>query len=330
VVTLTLDELADKLDVEYDGDGSIALNGVAEIASAQKGDLSFVANPKYIAKLSESNASVVIVHKDLETDFRPVIWSSNPYLTFTKAIYIFHKDKRDTSTGIHPTAHVSSNVQIGKDVSIMAHVIIEDDVVIGDNSILYPGTYVGKGCTIGDEVTIYPHVSLYSKCKVGDRVIIHSGSRIGPSGVQSENIFSVILESDVELGANVVVSGIPQNPTCISIGTKIDNLVQIGSGTNIGPHCIIVAQVTIGENVVFKNHVTIAGQVVISPNITIGAFSQIGAKSVVVDDVPDKAAYWGVPAQPHTKEKRLKANLARLPKIFSRIQALEDYLSKSE
>lgn len=332
MTTYSIKDLAEKLNCNYEGDGSIIIKGVAEITAAKEGDLSFVANPKYIGKLPFSKASAVIVHQELETDFRPVIWSSNPYLTFSKAIYLFHQDQRRLAGGVHPSAQVTQSVKLGKDITIMPHAIIEDDVVIGDRTIVYPGVFIGNGSVIGSDAILYPHVSIYSKCVVGDRNILHAGVRVGPSLVASlgQPEISVVLEADVELGANVVVSGFPQAPTSIGEGTKIDNLVQIGAGTEIGPHCIIVAQVTIGEQVTLKERVTIAGQVVVSPGVVIEERSRIGAKSVVVSHVPPDSDYWGVPAQHHSKEKRFKANIARLPKLFSRIQALEEYLDKSE
>ena len=330
--TYTLQELCERLGEPFEGDGSIQITGVAEITSAKEGDLSFVANPKYVTKIPLCRASAMIVPKDLETDFRPVIRSSNPYLTFTQALYLFHKDKRKLSGGVHSSSQVDPSVRLGKDITVMPHAIVEKDAVIGDRSILYPGVYVGEGAEIGADVILYPHVTIYAGCSVGDRCILHAGCRIGPVNMQPSlsGQPAVALHSDVELGANVVVSGLSESPTTIGEGTKIDNLVQVGVGTNIGAHCIIVAQVTIGDHVTMGERVTVAGQVVLSPGVTIGERTQIGAKSVVVDDVPAGSIYWGIPAQPHSKEKRLKANIARLPRLFEKIQHLEDKLSESE
>ncbi|MGC9326704.1 MAG: UDP-3-O-(3-hydroxymyristoyl)glucosamine N-acyltransferase, partial [Candidatus Hinthialibacter sp.] len=287
--------------------------------------------PKYVAKIPICRASALIVHKDLDTGFRPVIRSSNPYLTFTQALYLFHKDQRKLSGGVHPSCHVHPSVQLGEDITLMPHVIVEQGAVIGDRSILYPSVYVGEEAVIGSDVTLYPHVSIYAGCRVGDQSILHAGCRIGPTNIQSPGKRPpVVLNDDVELGANVVISGLSESPTVIGQGVKIDNLVQIGAGAQIGPHCIIVAQVAIGDHVILKERVTIAGQVVVSPGVTIGEKAQVGAKSVVMDDVPPGAVFWGAPAQAFNKEKRLKANIARLPKIFDKIQHIEDHLSELE
>ncbi len=329
--TFTLKELSEKLKESYEGDGSIPLNGVAPIDSAIEGQLSFVANPKYVSKISLCRASALIVPLDLETDFQPVIRSANPYLTFTKALSLFHENNRKISGGLHPSSQVAENVQLGRDVTVMATAIIEEGAVIGDRTILYPGCFVGRGAVVGNEVTLYPNVTIYPHCKIGERAMFHSGCRIGSFGNEEAESKDppVIIGDDVELGANVVVSGSSMVPTTIQEGTKIDNLVHIGAGTNIGSHCIIVAQVTIGDHASIEERVTIAGQVVISPNVMIGARSRIGAKSVVTGDVPPDSDYWGIPAQPHHQEKRLKANILRLPKLFERIEALEDKLTDS-
>ena len=330
--TFTLRDLSAELGEPFEGDGAILIQGVAEITAAKEGDLSFVANPKYVSKIPESRASVLIVPKDLETDFLPVIRAINPYLTFTKALNLFHQDIRQISRGVHPTSQVSPDVRLGVDVTIMPYAIVESGVVIGDRAVIYPGVYLGRGAFIGNDVTLYSHVSVYDGCRIGDRCILHAGCRIG-SSLETENAEPprpVTLAEDVELGANVVVSGSVHAPTEVGEGTKVDNLVQIGCGTTIGPQCIIVAQVTIGEHVTLEERVTIAGQVVISPGVTVGAQSRIGAKSVVTGDVPKNSDYWGAPAQPHLEEKRLKANLARLPKLFDKLRSLEEQLSGKE
>lgn len=330
--TYTLRDLCEKLGEPFEGDGSIQIMGVAEITAAKEGDLSFVANPKYVAKIPLCRASAMIVPKELETRFRPVIRSSNPYLTFTQALYLFHKDQRKLSGGVHPASQVDPSARLGNEITIMPNAIVEKDAVIGDRSILYPGVFVGERAVIGSDVILYPHVTIYSGCQIQDLSILHAGCRIGPvdMNVSPQGSSAVILQADVELGANVVVSGACESPTVIGEGTKIDNLVQIGVGTTIGPHCIIVAQVAIGDHVVMEERVTIAGQVVISSGVRIGGRTQIGAKSVVESDVPPESVYWGTPAQPFSKEKRMKAHIARLPKLFDKIQHLEDQLSELE
>lgn len=326
---LSLQELCDKLGEPFEGNASTLIKGVAEIGNASEGDLSFVANPKYVSKIPESRASVLIVPTDLETDFRPLIRSNNPYLTFTKAIQLFHEKPRPSSGGIHESCAVSPHATIGRDVTIMANVTVEDGAVIGERTLLYPGVFIGANARIGEDCTLYPHVSVYDGCTLGDNTIIHSGSRIGTpiSGTYTKPCVPVELGKNVEIGANVVIAGDELTTTTIGEGTKIDNLVQIGGGTCIGNHCIIVAQVTIGDHVTMDERVTIAGQVVLSPGVSLGARARIGAQSVVMTDVPPDSDFWGSPAQPHRDEKRMKANVARLPRIIDRVHRLEDHVS---
>ncbi|MBD3267327.1 UDP-3-O-(3-hydroxymyristoyl)glucosamine N-acyltransferase [bacterium] len=322
----TLAELSQKLGEPYDGDGSLLIESVGEITATKKGMLSFVANPKYVTKISECNASALIIPKDLETDFRPVIRSSNPYLTFTKALSLFYENNRPISGGVHPTCKVASDVQLGQDVTLMAHVIVEEGAVIGDRSVIFPGSYIGKQAVIGTEVTLYPHVSIGDGCRVGARSILHGGCRIGTGNFRSAAQAPVLLEEDIELGANVVISGTGEMPSKVGMGTKIDNLVQIGAGSTIGRHCIVIAQVTMAEQVSMGDHVVIAGQVVIDSQVSIGSQSRVGAKSVVDSDIPANSDYWGHPAQPMNREKRMKASLARLPRLFEKIQTMEERL----
>lgn len=328
-----LSELSEALGESFEGDGSTGIKGVAEITSAREGELSFVANPKYVALIPECKASALIVPVDLETAFRPLIRSRNPYLTFTKALSLFHQDRRRTGGGVHPSSHVSEDAKLGKEATVMPNAVIEAGASVGDRTVIYPGAYIGRGCVIGGDVTVYSNVSVYDGCRIGDRCIVHAGCRIGSMAAEAaapEAEPAAILEEDVELGANVVVAGGWGQPTRVGKGTKIDNLVQVGAGCVIGPHCIIVAQVTLGENVTLGQRVTIAGQVVVSPGLTVGARSRIGAKSVVEEDVPEDSDYWGIPAQPHRDEKRLKANLARLPKMFEKLRNLEEKLSRDK
>lgn len=326
--SFSLAELSTALNVSFEGDGTVQVTGLAEINKAQEGELSFVANPKYVPLIEQSKAAVLIVPIDLETDFRPVLRSSNPYLTFTNALNLFHDNQRKTSGGIHPSAHIAENVILGKDITVMAHAVVESGSHIEDGVVIYPGCYVGQNVLIKEESTLYANVSIYHHCQIGKRSILHAGCRIGSSIKQQTNPQNnpVVLEDDIELGANVVISGNYEYPTTIKNGTKIDNLVQVGKGTTIGEHCIIVAQVTLGDQVTFGERVTIAGQVVVSSNVSIGNRSRVGAKSVVESDIPDDADYWGVPARPHRDEKRLKASMARLPKYYKRIQEIENEL----
>ncbi|MGI6456795.1 MAG: UDP-3-O-(3-hydroxymyristoyl)glucosamine N-acyltransferase [bacterium] len=327
----TLENLCQILGESFEGDGTIELKGVAEITAAKEGEISFVANPKYVSKISLCNASALIVSHDLDTDFRPVIRSANPYLTFTKALHLFHKDNRKIAGGVHISSQVATSVSLGQDVTIMPHVIVENDVTIGDRAVIYSGVYLGKGTVIGNDVTLYPHVTIAPYCEIRDQVILHAGCRIGDNHLEQKPAQPcVVLERDVELGANVVVSGSPDAPTRIAEGTKIDNLVQIGAGTQIGPHCIIVAQVTLDNHVTLKERVTIAGQVVISSGVTVGERSRIGAKSVVVDDIPPDSDYWGAPAQPLTEEKRMKANLLRVPRLLDKLKTIEEQIQKDK
>lgn len=325
---LTTGELAELLGATLQGDANVPLSGVSGIVEADPGDLSFIHNPKYIDKIAETRASALIVPANLETDFRPILRSENPYLTFAKAITILAPGRQLPAPGIHQTAVIGQNVSLGEGVSIQAHVIVEDGCVIGDHVVLYPMSYVGPESVIGDESVIHPRVTLGERVIVGARCIIHPGTSIGSEGVQVGGEFmapglSLEVGDDVEIGSNVVVAKGSTEPTRIGSGTKIDNLVQIGSSAQVGRNCIIVAQTGIGENVILEDGVTLAGQASIRPGLCIGRGATIAAQSVVETDVPEGQVYFGFPAKPHDQEMRIKVCISKLPSLFKSVKELE-------
>ncbi len=328
---LTTGELAQELGAILEGDATVPLSGVSGIVEADPGDLSFIHNPKYIDKIAQTQASALIVPMTLETDFRPILRAENPYLTFAKAISILAPGRQLPPPGIHSTAVIGQNVSIGEGASIQAHVIVEEGCFIGDHVVLYPMSYIGAGSAIGDESVIHPRVTIGERVSVGARAIIHPGTSIGSEGMnngdQSTNpALSVEIGDDIEIGSNVVVAKGRSEPTRIGSGTKIDNLVQIGSDAQIGNCCIIVAQTGIGENVVLEDGVTLAGQASIRPGIRVGKGATIAAQSVVETDVPAGQVYFGFPAKPHDQEMRIKVCVSKLPNLFKTVKELEKKL----
>lgn len=322
--SLSLRELGELVGAEVVGDGEVKIQGIAGIGEAGQGDVTFVANPKYVHHISGCGASAIIVGRDLSTDFRPLLVADDPYLAFTHALRILRgEEKPHQSSGIHEHAIVAPTARIGTDVTIMANAIIEDDTEIGDRCVIYSGVSIDKGTSIGCNGTIYPNVSICAGCRIGDNVIIHGGTRLAAGGPGSEHGGTIIIENDVELGANTTISAGGRRDTVIGRGTKVDNLVGIRGGAQLGENCIVVAQVTIGENVDIEERVTLAGQVVICPEIRIGARAMVGAKSYVEQDLPGGTAYSGAPAQPHMQERRIHAGLRRIPELRQRIERLE-------
>lgn len=321
-------DLARQIDGDVVGDGSVVVTGVAGVAEAGPGDLSFIHSAKYIDAVKHSKASALIVSRELETDFRPLIRTANPYQAFAKAIGLLVELHQPPPPGIHPTATVAESARIADDASIGAHVVVEEGAVIGSGSVLRPGVYVGALCQIGDQALIYPNVTINTQCLIGDNVIIHSGTTVGADNGADETeagTHRVLLEDDVEIGANCSIC-LGDPPTVLGRGTKLDNLVNIGPGATIEEECIIVAQVLVGAGAVVGRGATIAGQVSIQDGVKVGSSSMVAAKSVVTKDVPPNSVVSGAPAVPHALDMKLDAYMKRLPNIVDRIQRIESTL----
>jgi len=301
---MTLGDLAERIGGRVDGDGSVLITGVAGVLEAVSGDISFVDNPKYAAYVGGCRASALIVENHLETDFRPLIRTENPYLAFTQAIELLAERQNRPDPGIHPSAVVHSKARVSPLAAVMANVVIDEEAEVGQGVTLYPGVVVGKGCSIDKDVLIYPNVTLYPATRIGARSIIHSGVTLGAlpgkGEAKKETPSTVVeIEDDVEIGSNSAVMGGKQRATRIGRGTKIDNLVHIDHDAWIGSDSVIVAMVTIEPEVEIGCGVTIAGQVGVRRGVKIGDGSMIGARSVVTGDVPPGRIYSGSPAIAH-------------------------------
>jgi UDP-3-O-[3-hydroxymyristoyl] glucosamine N-acyltransferase len=334
-----LREISDLIDGELCADGEIEISGVAGIKEAREHEITFVANAKYLREMEHTQASAIIIGKDISPMHRgngkPTIRVDNPYFAFVRVLEIFAWRKRRTEYGIHKTAIIGENVQIGEQVSIQAYTVIGDNVEIGDGTIISPFVYIGDDVEIGDEVLIYPSVTIREEVKIGDRVIIHCGVVIGSDGFgfatvsdryhKIPQIGTVIIEDDVEIGANTTVdrATMTNGATIIKRGTKIDNLVQVAHNVIVGEDCCIAAQSGIAGSSELKDRVTMAGQSGVAGHLTIGEDSIIFAKSGATKDIPEKSCVSGFPARPHAQEMRIQASLRRLPGMlheFSRLQ----------
>ncbi len=325
--TLKLGELAERIACRLDGDPGVLISGVNTIDAAGPGELSFVHNEKYISAIPSSRASAIVVPSDLETDFRPLLRSNDPYVTFGEAMRIFLPKRQRPEPGIHPTAVVAPSAQIDPAASVGPFCCIGEEACVGAEVTLMAGTQVGIGTTLGPGTWVYPNVVIGARIRMGQDVVIHSGAvLLSPVNTNAEDLsrqYLIEIGRDVEIGANVTVEPGKNSPTRIGPGTKIDNLVRIGSEARIGDDCIIVAQVSIGPGAVVGNNVTLAGQACIEPHRRLGDEVMVGAKSLVSDEVEDRAVVSGIPAIRHDLDLRLKAHLRRLPKLFQRIEAVE-------
>jgi len=339
-VDKTLAEIATMVGGRLVGDKRILIKGLSGIKEAQDGDLTFLANIKYAPLVKDTKASAILVGKDNRLSDKPHIIVDNPSYAFALIIKKILKTEDYLPKGIHPTAVIASDAMIGKAVAIGPHAVIESKVTIGDGTRISAGCYIGHATSIGRDCFFYPNVTIRERLHIGNSVIIHSGSVIGADGFGFElvegirekipQIGTVIIEDDVEIGANTTIDRARFDKTQIGQGTKIDNLVQIGHNVLIGKNCIIVAGVGIAGSVVLKDGVILAGQSGVAGHITIGEGAIATAQAGVTRSVPPGTTVSGFPAMDHGDFKKAHINFKRLPlyvkeikELAKRVEALE-------
>jgi UDP-3-O-[3-hydroxymyristoyl] glucosamine N-acyltransferase len=331
---LTLQEIARLVNGELVGDPKTVITGISGIKEAKEGDITFLANSKYLSLLHHTKASAIITSRDISNSSKPLIRTESPSLAFAKVVSLVLPDDTKRPSGLHPTAIVSPTAKLGKNVAVGAYTVIDDKAQIGEGTIIYSGCYIGSNTKIGKDCLIYPHVSIRERIEIGDRVIIHCGTVIGSDGfgfaavkgVQEKipQIGTVLVEDDVEIGANVTIDRARFDKTIIGRGTKIDNLVQIAHNVIIGENCIIVAQAGISGSTVLGKNVTLAGQAGLVGHINIGDGAICAAQSGVTKSVPPNTMVSGYPAKPHEVAKRVNACVQSLPELYKKIKELED------
>jgi UDP-3-O-[3-hydroxymyristoyl] glucosamine N-acyltransferase len=337
---MKLKEIADLVDGEIVGDENILISGISGIKEAQKGDITFVANSKYLPLMESTKAAAIITFKNINSASRPIIKCENPSLAFAKLVSAIAPNKTYHPKGISKNAIIGKNVKLGKDVSIQAYVVVEDNAEIEDGATIYSGVYIGHHTRIGKNTVIYPSVSIRERVKIGNNVIIHSGTVIGSDGFgfatvkgvhhKIPQIGTVEIGDNVEIGANVTIDRARFDKTVIGEGTKIDNLVQIAHNVIIGEHSIVVAQTGISGSTTVGKDVILAGQSGIAGHINIGNGAIIAAQAGATKSVPPGAKVSGYPAKPHNQAKRVNACIQRLPDLFRKVRALKKKVEKLE
>lgn len=330
---LSLAEIAKLVQGDLEGNGAITIHGVAKIEEATKGEIAFISNPKYVKYIESTKASAVLVSQDFPGTERPIIRTQNPYLSFLKILRIFHPSKEMLAKGIHSSAIIDGSTKIGANIRIGAGVVIEKYCSIGDNVTIYPNVVIGQEVEIGNNTLIYANVSLREQVRIGNDVIIHSGTVVGSDGFgfaregqqyhKIPQVGTVIIEDDVEIGANCAIDRATLGATIIRKGVKLDNLIQVAHNVEIGENTVIAAQTGISGSTRIGKNVMIGGQVGFVGHIELGDNTTIGAQSGVSKSLPPNSVYFGYPAKPIMQAKREEAALRKLPELLKRIAALE-------
>jgi UDP-3-O-[3-hydroxymyristoyl] glucosamine N-acyltransferase len=329
---VTLDEVARAVGGTVIGDGSVEITGVAGIREAGEGELTFLANPRYESYLSKTRASAIIVAENHLNLGKPLIQNANPYLAFLNAVRFFAGDGERPAEGVHASAVVAGDAHVAPDASIGPLAVIGPGAFVGARTVIHPGCVLGARTRVGEDALLYPNVVLREDCRVGDRVIIHAGTVIGSDGFgfvrdgetyrKLPQVGNVVIEDDVEIGANVTIDRATTGTTRIGSGSKIDNLVQIAHNVQIGRNCILVSQVGISGSTSIGDNAVLAGQVGVVGHIEIGPGAMVGAQSGVSKSVKAGERVFGYPARPVAQTKRIEASLRHLPDLAHSVREL--------
>lgn len=326
---------------ELVGDKGLLVSGFSGIKEAKDNELTFLANPKYESLLLDTRAGVILVPRQTSCPGKTVIRVSNPSLSFTEVVNHFLEGCADYKPrGIHPTAVISPRARIAAGVAVGAHTVIEDGAVIDGGCVIYAQCYVGHDAHIGKDCLIYPQVIVREKVFLGNRVIVHSGTVIGSDGygyvpvegrhVKIPQVGCVLIEDDVEIGANVTIDRARFDKTVIGEGTKIDNLVQIAHNVTIGRHCLIVAQSGIAGSTKVGDHAILAAQSGLVGHIEIGEGAVVAAQSGVSRSIKPGEQVFGSPAHPLKDAYRTQAHVQRLDKYVQMIKDLKKRIEELE
>jgi len=341
-----LKELAGLVGGSVIGDGEVDIRGVSGIKEAEEGDITFVADLKYLPDLQKTRASAVIIGEKILDSISQapgqrlnLLKVKNPYLAFSQILQSYTK-KPYLPTGVSKKALIGKGSKLGRDISIHPYVVLEEGVRLGDRVVLFPGVYIGKDSEIGDDCLVYPNVTIREGVIIGKRVIIHSGTVIGSDGFgfveeggihhKIPQVGGVVIEDDVEIGANCAIDRATIGTTIIKKGTKIDNLVHIAHNVRIGENSIIVAQVGIAGSVEVGKHVILAGQVGIIDHIRIGDNVTVIGQSGVTHDVEPNQVVSGTVAIPHKDWLKAQAIFVRLPELKKKVMELEERIKLLE
>ena len=328
----TLGQLAQALGATLEGDPRRLVTGVAPLESAGPDEVSFLTNARYTEAAKASRAGAFVAGTDAAGLPAPVLRVRAPQQALVDLLNLFHPPS-PVVPGVHPTAVVAADARIDATAAVGAHAVVEAGARIGARVHVGALAYVGAGVEIGEDCALGPHVALLAGVRLGRRVVVHPGAVIGADGfgfafdgAQHRKVpqtGGVLIEDDVEIGANTTIDRATFGDTIVRRGTKIDNLVQIGHNVEVGEHSILVAQVGVSGSSRLGRGVVLAGQVGIADHVTVGDGVLVGAQGGVPSSLEAGGKFLGTPARPMLEAKRIMAAETRLPELLRRVRALE-------
>lgn len=341
---VTAKDIAIQIDGELEGDGTLSISNIKPIEEADETSLAFLAQSKYHKKLLNTRAGALLINKTYKGSIpgnKTIIKVPNVYAALATILNQFYPNSNfQNKSGISSNASISQKASLGENNYIGAFACIEDHAEIGDNVKIFPGSYIGDGTIIGSNTVIYPGVKIYADSKIGNNCILHSGTVIGSDGFGfaplSDGTYkkipqtgNVIIEDDVEIGANCTIDKATLSSTLIEEGAKLDNLIQIGHNVKIGKRTVIVAQSGISGSSTIGEYSQIGGQVGIVGHISIAEKSQIGAKSGIAKDIRTPGQQWfGIPAEKGKEAFKLHQNTKKIPDLEQKVSELQQQLKE--
>lgn len=324
-------QIADYINGKVEGDENIKLTSFAKIEEATSGSISFIANPKYAHHIYDTKASAVLVSNDFsyEGEIAPVlIRVQDPYIALAELLNAMEKGKSQP-VGIEQPSFIAEGVVIPEDAYIGAFAYIGNGVILGKGVKIYPQVFIGNNVKIGDNTILYPGVKVYHDCEIGNRCIVHAGVVIGADGFgfapapdgsyeKIPQIGNVIIEDDVEIGANTAVDRATFGHTRVGAGTKLDNLIQVAHNVEIGRGNVFASQSGIAGSTKIGNYNMVGGQVGFAGHIKVGDFNEIGAQSGIPNSVGDHRRIIGYPAVDARQFAKTQVYLKRLDELFKK------------
>ncbi len=330
---MTLGHLAEIVGGRLAGNPQLEIRGIATLEEAGPHEISFVDHPKLREQVGRSQAGAVIVPDDWQPLDRPTLHVSQVRAAFATIVARFRPPFQETRCGISPLASVHPTAQLADDVDVHPYAVIGPEVMIGPGCTIHAHVAIMGRCRLGQDVTIFPGAVLYRDTEVGDRSVIHAGAVLGAYGFGydtregrhrlGDQLGYVVLQNDVEVGANTTIDRGTYGPTVIGEGTKIDNQVMIAHNCRLGRHNLICSQVGIAGSSATGDYVVMAGQVGVPDHVRIGHRAILGAKSGIMRDVPDDTTVIGIPATPERDQMAKQAAFARLPEMRRQLRDLQ-------
>lgn len=324
---MKLGEIAERLDCSLEGPADLEITGVAGMEEAGESQLTFLSNPKYVPKLRNSRAGAIIVSRDTRAPDRVLLRADDPYLAFAKALEIFHPPARPKA-GIHQTAVIAPSARIGRNASIGAYVVVEEEVEIGDDCLLKPLVMIYRGAKIGHRFTAHSHAVVREGVRIGNDVILQNGVVLGADGFgfarKADGSWhkiiqagSVVVEDGVEIQANTCVDRGTIGETRLGPGVKVDNLVQVAHGCTVGENTLLCSQVGLAGSSKVGRNVILTGQVGVAGHLTIGDNVIVTPQSGVASDVEPNRTVSGSPVIDHFAWLKWAALYSKLPEMYS-------------